>query len=161
MVVNYREADFPAVVLEETDGLGVDVCFDGVGGDVMMKSLSCLGRGGRHLVVGFASGIEAEEVPMISGRALCFGNFDIVGVILAYRDRSIPASLQFEMPVPVPRFNSPPADQGEAVQAHLLELLDAGAIRPVVGDRVAFEQLPEALEAMEARQTFGRIVVER
>ena len=86
VVVNYREADFAAAVLDETDGLGVDVCFDGVGGDVMMKSLSCLGRGGRHLVVGFASGIEAEEVPMISGRVLCFGNFDIVGVILAYRD---------------------------------------------------------------------------
>ena len=47
------------------------------------------------------------------------------------------------------------------MQAHLLELLDAGAIRPVVGDRVPFEQLPEALEDMEARQTFGRIVVER
>ena len=161
VVVNYREVDFPAAVLDETHGLGVDVCFDGVGGDVMMKSLSCLGRGGRHLVVGFASGIEAEEVPMISGRALCFGNFDIVGVILAYRDPAIPASLQFDLPVPVPRFNSPPAAQGEAVQAHLLELLDAGAIRPVVGDRVPFEQLPEALEAMEARQTFGRVVVER
>ena len=161
VAIDYREVDFAQVVLDETGGAGVDVCFDGVGGDVMMQSLRCLGRGGRHLMVGFASGIEAEEVPMVSGRALCFGNFDIVGVILAYRDRSIPASLQFEMPVPVPRFNSPPADQGEAVQAHLLELLDAGVIRPVVGDRVAFEQLPEALEAMEARQMFGRVVVER
>jgi len=161
VVVNYREVDFADAVLEETDGLGVDVCFDGVGGDVTMASLRCLGRGGRHLVVGFASGIEAEEVPMISGRMLCFGNFDIVGVILSYRDPAIPAGLQFEMPVPVPRFNSPPAEQGQAVQAHLLELLAAGSIRPVVGDRVAFEQLPQALEAMEARQTMGRVVVER
>ena len=31
----------------------------------------------------------------------------------------------------------------------------------VVGDRVPFEQLPQALEAMEDRQTFGRVVVER
>ena len=86
VVVNYREDDFAEVVLDETGGAGADVCFDGVGGSVMMQSLACLGRGGRHLVVGFASGIEAEEVPMISGRALCFGNFDIVGVILAYLD---------------------------------------------------------------------------
>ena len=161
VVVNYRNQDFAEVALDETGGLGVDVCFDGVGGDVTMKSLTCLGRGGRHLVVGFASGIEAEEVPMISGRTLCFGNFDVLGVILSYRDPSIPASLQYQMPVPVPRFNSPPAEQGEAVQAHLLELLHAGAIRPVVGDRVAFAELPQALEAMEARKTVGRIVVER
>ena len=161
VVVNYREDDFAAVALDETGGAGVDLCFDGVGGEVMMKSLSCLGRGGRHLVVGFASGIEAEEVPMISGRALCFGNFDIVGVILSYRDPAIPADLQFEMPVPVPRFNSPSAEQGEQVQAHLEELLAAGAIHPVVGGRVPFEQLPQALEDMEARQTTGRIVVER
>ncbi len=161
VVVNYRDQDFAEVALAETGGAGVNVCFDGVGGDVMMKSLSCLGRGGRHLVVGFASGIEAEEVPMISGRMLCFGNFDILGVILAYRDSSIGLDVQFPMPVPVPRFNSPPAEQGRQVQAHLLELLDAGAIRPVVGERVAFEQLPQGLEAMEARTTIGRIVVQR
>jgi NADPH:quinone reductase-like Zn-dependent oxidoreductase len=47
------------------------------------------------------------------------------------------------------------------VQAHLGELLDAGAIRPVVGRTVAFEELPRALEDMEARSTTGRIVVTR
>ncbi len=161
VVVNYRDQDFAEVALDETGGAGVNVCFDGVGGDVMMKSLSCLGRGGRHLVVGFASGIEAEEVPMISGRTLCFGNFDILGVILAYRDSSIGLDVQFPLPVPVPRFNSPPEEQGRQVQAHLLDLLDAGAIRPLVGERVPFEQLPQGLEAMEARTTVGRIVVER
>ena len=77
-------------MLEATDGRGVDVCFDGVGGDVMLESLRCLARGGRHLVVGFASGIEAEEVPMVSGRMFCFGNFSIVGVILAYSGAGAP-----------------------------------------------------------------------
>ena len=111
---------------------------------------------------GFASGIEAEEVPMVSGRMLCFGNFDIVGVILSYRDPSIPASLQFEMPVPVPRFNSPPADQGQAVQAHLARAPRRPAPSgPSSATRWPFEQLPQALEAMEARQTFGRVVVTR
>ena len=98
-------------VLEATGGHGVDVCFDGVGGDVMMKSLRCLGRGGRHLVIGFAGGIETEEVPMVSGRMLCFGNFDVVGVILAYRRRGPPARDGLAA-VPVPRFNAPPAGIG-------------------------------------------------
>jgi NADPH:quinone reductase-like Zn-dependent oxidoreductase len=161
VVVNYREQDFADVVLDETGGTGTDVCFDGVGGDVTMQSLRCLGRGGRHLVVGFASGIEAEEVPMISGRVLCFGNFDILGVILSYSDRAtIPDVGQF-MPVPVPRFNGPPAEVGKRVQAALLELLAAGKIRPIVGSTTPFDALPEALEDMEARTTIGRIVVER
>jgi NADPH2:quinone reductase len=160
VVVNYRARDFADVVLEETKGAGVEVCFDGVGGDVMLQSLRCLGRGGRHLVVGFASGIEAEEVPMVSGRALCFGNFDIVGVILSYVDQTM-AGVERFLPVPVPRFNPPTADMGARVQAHLLELLAAGAIRPVVGRRAAFDELPQALEAMEARTTIGRVVIRR
>ena len=52
-----------------------------------------------------------------------------------------------------------PPHIGDEVQAHLVELLAAGRIRPVVGGVVPFEQLPEALEEMEARTTMGRIVV--
>ena len=161
VVVNYRCTDFDEVVLAETDGRGVDVCFDGVGGDVMLRSLRCLVQGGRHLVVGFASGIEAEEVPAVSGRMLCFGNFDLIGVILTYIDAppgGIPGSLA---PIPVPRFNPCSTDTGRRVQAHLVELLEAGAIRPNVGARFGFEELPEALERMEARQTTGRVIIDR
>jgi NADPH2:quinone reductase len=160
VVIDYREHDFPTVVLQETGGKGVDATFDGVGGEVTMQSLRCLGRGGRHLVVGFASGIEAEEVPMISGRAFCFGNFDVVGVILAYRDPAW-GDGELPVPVPVPRFNAPSTEVGAQVQAHLLELLDAGKIKPIVGKRVPFEQLPQALDEMESRATIGRVVIDR
>jgi len=162
LVIDYREQDFARVVLDETQGRGVEVCFDGVGGEVTMQSLRCLGQGGRHLVVGFASGIEAEEVPMVSGRALCFGNFDMVGVILTYHDDDDPGGIDgFVMPVPVPRFNPCSAAVGRRVQAALVALLDAGRIRPIVGRRMPFEALPQALEAMEARTTVGRVVIER
>jgi NADPH2:quinone reductase len=126
-----------------------------------MESLRCLARGGRHLCVGFASGIEAEEVPMVSGRVLCFGNFDLVGVILTYVDAELLPHLGGFAPVPVPRFNAPTAEVGRRVQAHLLELLAAGKIRPIVGRSVGFEGLARALEDMEARTTVGRIVVTR
>ena len=113
------------------------------------------------MVIGFASGIEAEEVPMVSGRALCFGNFDLVGVILAYVEViAAPHVTQFA-PVPVPRFNPPTVDVGRQVQNHLLELLAAGAIRPIIGRTVPFEEVAQALEGMESRQTVGRVVVTR
>jgi len=160
-VVNYRKDDFVAQALEATNGLGVDVCFDGVGGQTMMQSLGCLARGGRHLVVGFASGIEAEEVPFVTGRALCFGNFDIVGVILSYVEDAFAPYVTSRAPQPVPRFNPPTSSQGRRVHAHLLELLARGAIRPIVGQRVPFAGLARALEEMESRATTGRIVVGR
>lgn len=162
VVVNYRREDFAARVLQLTDGRGVDVCFDGVGGQTMLESLRCLGRGGRHLVVGFASGIEAEEVPMVTGRMLCFGDFDLVGVILSYVEPAhLPSIDGGHLPVPVPRFNPPTTDTGRRVQAHLLELLGAGRIHPVVGRTVPFEGLAQALDDMEARATVGRTVVTR
>ena len=161
VAIDYRERDFAEAVLDATGRKGVDVCFDGVGGDVTLKSLGCLARGGRHLVVGFASGIEAEEVPMVSGRVLCFGNFDLVGVILGYLDDAAGEIGGSWLPVPVPRFNALPASLGRQVQTALLELLGAGKIRPIVGKTAAFEQLPEALDEMESRATIGRIVIGR
>jgi NADPH2:quinone reductase len=161
VVVNYRTDDFVRTVLDATAGEGVNVCFDGVGGQTLTQSLRCLARGGRHLCVGFADGIESEEEPMISGRALCFGNFDLVGVILAYTDPVLVPYAGAFLPVPVPRFNPPTTDVGRRVQEHLLEMLAAGTIRPIVGTTVPFEGLPGALEDMEARRTIGRTVVMR
>ena len=134
-----------------TAGAGVELCFDGVGGETMMQSLRCLGRGGRHLVVGFASGIEAEEIPMVSGRALCFGNFDIVGVILAYVDAAVVPRMTDHVQSRCPASTLPTTQVGGEVQAHLLELLTAGAIRPMIGRTVPFEGLAQALDDMESR----------
>ncbi len=161
VVVNHRTDDFVARVLEVTAGAGVELCFDGVGGETTMQSLRCLGRGGRHLVVGFASGIEAEEIPMVSGRVLCFGNFDIFGVILADVDPAVVPYVSSFVPVPVSRFNPQTTDVGMQVHAHLLQLLTRGTIRPIVGRTVPFDGLAQALDDMESRATMGRTVVTR
>jgi NADPH2:quinone reductase len=152
VVVDYRADDFAPVVEEVTGGAGVDVVFDGVGGDVGVRSRPCLARNGRYLVVGFASGIEAEEEPMVTGRELCFGSFSVCGVMLSYTSDPLAARR-------ATGFNITPRSVGEAVHAELGRLLDAGAIHPVVGREVAFADLPAALDAMEDRETMGRVVV--
>jgi NADPH2:quinone reductase len=152
VAIDYRTADVVAAVAEATAGRGVDVCFDGVGGDVTLQSLRCLARNGRHLVVGFAGGIEAEDVASITGRMLCFGQVSVIGVLLAYAREPLPLGSGVHL---VPR------EVGESVHAALVDLLDAGRIRPLVGRVVAFEDLPAALEAMEDRATTGRVVVGR
>jgi NADPH2:quinone reductase len=150
-VIDYRSADFVEAVLGATDGRGVDVCFDGVGGQTMIQSLRCLARSGRHLVVGFASGIEAEEVPMVSGRTLCFGNISIVGVLLSYADLGL-------IP-PGSGYNPTPRDTGLRIHDELIGLWRAGHIRPLLGAVEPFENLPAALERMEDRATVGRVVI--
>jgi NADPH:quinone reductase len=149
VVIDYR-GGFRDAVLEATDNEGVDVCFDGVGGDVMMESLPLLKRNGRHLIIGFASGIEAEEVPMVTGRMFCFGNYSVVGVILAYGNPVAPGS----------GFNPTPYDIAERMHNGLVDMLKAGTIRTLVTETVPFEELPKALDRMEDRSTMGRVVVQ-
>ena len=88
---------------------------------------------------------------MVAGRALCFGNISLMGVLLAYWGSPLPAGSGF---------NPTPRSVGDAVHGDLLALLRAGRIRPLVGQTVPFEQLPLALEAMEDRTTTGRAVVD-
>jgi NADPH2:quinone reductase len=152
LAIDYRSEDFAEAVLGATDGAGVDVVFDTVGGEVAERSWRCIARNGRHVMVGFSGGIEAEDRG-VTPRPLMFGNFALLGVILAYTSS----------PVAIKRatgWNFVPRAVGEEIHARLVELLDAGRIRPIIGATLPFTELPAALAALEQRNTMGRTVVE-
>jgi NADPH:quinone reductase len=151
LAINYRDTDFVAAVLDATDGRGVDVAFDAVGGDVTLQTFRCMAFNGRHILAGFASGIEQEDEGLVP-RPVLFGNFSLVGVCHAYVDD----------PVVFKRmsgFNFPAHHDGEQLHAELLQLFAEGALRAIVGQEVPFADLPAALDAMEQRRTIGRSVV--
>ena len=152
VAIDYRADDFVAAVLDATGGAGVDIVFDGVGGETTERSMRCLARNGRLLIVGFASGIEAEEVPIVTPRTLCFGNTSLAGVLLSYTEDAAAARR-------ASGFNITPRNVGDDVHAQLVEMLGAGTIHPVIGRVVDFEDLPAALDEMEDRETIGRTVV--
>jgi NADPH2:quinone reductase len=152
VAIDYRSQDFMTVVLEATRGRGVDLVFDGVGGAVTEASLRCMAANGRLMVIGFASGIEAEDQPGVTPRVLCFGSVSLMGVMLAYT-----ADPRGENPAP--GIHITPRAVGERVQRSLEELLAAGKIRPFVGAVRRFEEVPAALDLMDQRQTMGRVVV--
>jgi NADPH:quinone reductase-like Zn-dependent oxidoreductase len=151
VAINYREDDFVETVLEATDGRGVDVAFDSVGGEVTTGTFRCMAFGGRHLLVGFASGIEAEDEGIVP-RPILFGNFSVLGVCHAYVDD--PAALKA-----VTGYNFPSHADGERTHAQILERVLDGRLRPVIGSEVAFDELPRALQSMAERQSMGRNVV--
>lgn len=151
LAINYRETDFVEAVLEATGGRGVDVAFDAVSGDVTLKTFQCMAFNGRHILAGFASGIEQEDEGLVP-RPVLFGNFSLVGVCHAYVDD----------PVVFKRlsgFNFPSHRAGEQLHAELLSLFASGKLRAIVGRHVSFSELPAALDAIEQRQTVGRTVV--
>jgi NADPH2:quinone reductase len=152
LAIDYRHEDFAKVVLDATEGRGVDMVFDGVGGAVTQNSLNCLGANGRLMMIGFAGGIEAEDTANLTPRALLFGSLSIMGVMLAYA--ATPAGEN-----PAPGIRLTPRLVGERVQKSLEALLASQSIHPVVGKVVEFKNLPAALDEMEERKTTGRTIV--
>jgi NADPH2:quinone reductase len=149
--IDYRADDFVARVLDVTEGRGVDVAFDSVGGATTTETFRCMAFGGRHLLVGFASGIEAEDEGIVP-RPVLFGNFSLVGVCHAYTENS----LEFKRATGM---NFPSHDDGVRLHEDLLGMIAAGTIHPTVGSTSSFTALPEIVGAMESRSTMGRNVV--
>jgi NADPH2:quinone reductase len=148
--VNYRSSDFVAFVDDITNGRGVDVAFDTVGGAVTTDTFRTMAFNGRHLIIGFASGIEAEEHPLPIQPSI-YGNFDLVGICFAYAESPRPAR-PFGM-------NFLSTGQGVDIWSRILHLTRAGSIHPVIGRRIEFAEVPAELEALERRETTGRTVV--
>lgn len=152
LAVNYRADDVASAVLDATAGRGVDVVCDLVGGDTTARTFPGVAHGGRYVLAGFSGGIEAEDTG-ITPRPIMFGNFDLCGVMLSYRRD--PAAVKR-----ISGFNLFSRSDGERVHAHLVELLQAGRIRTVVGRTASWTELPAELARLADRATVGRTVLD-
>src|SRR5262249_24883745 len=121
VTIDYRNEDFVAAVLDATDGRGVDVAFDTVGRKTTVDTFKCMAFNCRHILAGFASGIEHEDEGIVL-RPVLLGNFDLVGVCHAYVDDPI----AFKR---MTTFNFPAHRDGEHVHTELLDLVARGEIK--------------------------------
>src|SRR3954468_18652408 len=137
VVIDYNAEDFVAVVKDVTDGLGADVIYDSVGGDVFDKSRKCIAFEGRIIVVGFAGGRIADAP---TNHALV-KNYSIVGLHWGLYNKVMP---------------------GLVAEAHdnLVGLYEEGKIDPLIFKTIPFEEVPEALELLGNRKTYGKLVAE-
>jgi NADPH2:quinone reductase len=147
---NYRTGDFVGFVDDVTNGHGVDLAFDSVGGQVTTDTFRTMAFNGRHLVVGFAADITLEERP-VSLQPSIYGNFDLVGICFAFvDDPRLTHSLGM---------NFLSRAEGIRIWGEILRMVSAEQIRPVVGREIDFEDVPRQLEAIEHRQTMGKTIV--
>jgi NADPH2:quinone reductase len=124
-------------VKELTDGHGVDLVFDPVGGDAFDGSLRCVAWCGRILVIGFASGRIADAP---TNRILLKG-CSVIGIAVGDAGRRDPSA-------------------ESAMVADLLAAAEAGALRPRVTEVHSLGSAPQALEALVQRRAMGRVVID-
>ena len=153
-VVNYRSEGFADVCLEQTDGRGVDVVYDNVGEAVMEDSFKSLAYNGRYLMMGFASDKTVADEKSLVPRRIALGNFKLCGVMLSYADAERQAMMKGLL-----GWNLPSDRLGAEITRTVVDMVEAGRVRAVVGRVVEFEEIPEAITAMANRETVGRVVV--
>ncbi|MEU4676115.1 NADPH:quinone oxidoreductase family protein [Micromonospora sp. NPDC023737] len=122
--VNYRTQDLTARIAEITNGRGVDIIYDPVGGETAAKAMQSLVRNGRIAVVGLASGAPVAVDPM----QLMLRNQTVIGVL--------------SMPKEDPQAEA-------AVWQRLADLAEQGVITTPVGTVYGFDEVPR----MVANQT--------
>jgi NADPH:quinone reductase len=123
-------------VLELTGG-GVDLVIDPVGGDRFLDSLRSLREGGRLVVVGFTGG----SIPEVRVNRLLLKNTEVIGAGWGAYVTSKPHLTA-------------------QIGAAIAELMDSGAVAPVIGARYPLEQAGEALELIDGRGATGKVVLE-
>jgi NADPH2:quinone reductase len=154
VTVNTSTDDVAARVREATDGRGVDVVFDTLGGPTMAASLGATAYNGRYVMIGAAADKTTADEPFIVPRQIMAANLRLCGVMLAYAVPEIRALVKEAM-----GFNFLAREVGERITADVVDRVRAGRIRAVVGTTVAFEEIPAAITAMADRATVGRTVV--
>jgi len=124
-------------VLALTDGRGVDMTYDPVGGDRFLDGVRALARFGRLVVVGFAAG----DIPTIKVNRLLLRNVSIVGAAWG---------------------EAIAADPSLAVDIHerLLAMIRSGAVRPPIGQVVPFAEAPDAFRLLDDRQATAKVLIE-
>ena len=154
VAVDYLAEDVAAAALEATGGRGVDVVFDNVGEAVFDASLRAIAYGGRYLMMGFASNKGVLDEPSIVPRRQATANVALHGVLLAYATDDVRAFVKEAM-----GWNFVPGERGTAIMAAIVELAEAGVLRPLVGQVAGFDAIPQALVDLAERRTVGRTVV--
>lgn len=150
--IDYRNESFADRALELTDGRGVDMVFDSVGGEVTQQSMRCMAFGARLLAIGFASGIEAEDETQLTPRPWLFGNFSYCGVCHAYVDDSIAFKSETGL-------NFPSHAEGVTLHNRVLDLLEKKKVATVIGQQFDFVDLPKAFVSIQERKATGRSII--
>jgi putative PIG3 family NAD(P)H quinone oxidoreductase len=136
--INYRSGDFVASVMEVTEGRGVQVVLDMVGGDYLARNLNCLAEKGRHVSIAAQRGAVAELPLWLMMRQ----RLTLTGSTLRARSPDFKSMLATE------------------IRREIWPLLETGKMRPVIDSIFPLKRAADAHRRMECGEHVGKIVLE-
>jgi NADPH2:quinone reductase len=138
ILINYREQDFVAEIKAATNG--ADVILDNMGASYLDRNIDALAIGGRLMIVGMQGGNRAElSIGSLMGKRASVGSTGLRG-----------------RPVDGPGSK---AEIIAAVTAQLWPLIEAGKVKPVIGQTLPMEQASDAHRIVEGSQAVGKVVL--
>ncbi len=136
--INYKAEDFVARVKDLTEGRGVNVVLDMVGGDYVARNLKCMADDGRHVSIAVQGGAMAT-VPVFE---IMRRRLTLTGSTLRARDTAFKTLVADEL--------------SRAVWPYVAD----GQLRPVIDRTYPLAQAAEAHRRMESGAHMGKIVLE-
>lgn len=134
--INYKTQDFVEEVKTITGGRGADVVYDPVGGDVYDRSTKCIAFEGRIVIVGFTSG----RIPQAATNHILIKNYAVVGLHWGLYAQRAPELIPHA---------------GES----LLELYEAGKIKPYISTRLPLSEAPRAMAMVSDGKSTGKVIL--
>lgn len=130
--------DFVSVIEDETQGRGVDVVLDNVGGDYVARNLSVLAPGGRHVSLSFMQGAKVEiDLQMVMRKGLSLTS----------------STLR-------PKSAAEKARLAQSISKHLLPLLASEKIVPIIHTTLPLAQAADAHRILEANANIGKVLLQ-
>ncbi|QDE41326.1 NAD(P)H-quinone oxidoreductase [Luteibacter pinisoli] len=136
--IDYTSTDFAQAIQEATDGHGVDLIVDFVGGTYFERNLASLDFGGRLVQVGMLGG---GDMPVIDLQRLLYRHLHIFGTVMKSRP-------QAEKQAMTKRFRDT-----------WLDHFSSGLLLPVVDSVFPLAQAADAHRRMESNESVGKIVL--
>lgn len=132
--INYRELDLVAEINRLTDGKGVDLVVDPVGGKVLQDSLSALAYRGRLVTLGFAGRDfrKYDIFPLLTKNLSMTGYYQVLEIA---------------------------TERMQMIINQILADISAGELKVILDKRFALSQAGMAHAYIESRQAVGRVLL--
>jgi NADPH2:quinone reductase len=135
--INYKTRNFAEAVLQATNGNGVDVILDMIGGDYTTGNISVLAEEGRLVLINAMKGKDVQiDLAQVMRKRLT-----ITGSMLRSRETAFKSAI------------------AQKLSQHIWPLLASGKIKPVVHAVFPIEEAAKAHALMESSAHTGKIVL--
>ena len=136
-MIDYRDEDFVACVNEETDGRGVDVIQDIIGGDYVMRNIDALAVEGRLINLNYVAGFEVK----VDFRPVMRKRLALMAATLRARSPEEKGAIAAQL------------------RAYAWPWIEAGEVKPAVHRVFPLTQVAAAHTMLEAGGHIGKIVL--